>query len=118
MKRVVAAIAFSMGVICGGCASEHRMRTGSGEAKVTVCRECYDQAVSVWTRSSTGYGGKIWRHVPSERVRVEHQCDSCKSTMVVHTDDGRWTLKCPTCAPEGIPCDKCMPGDVHSTSSK
>jgi hypothetical protein len=103
--------------ILGGCATPHQMAATS-ESKVTVCRECYDQAVRVW--ESGGYAGSRWLHVPTQRVHVEHQCAACKSTMVVHTDDGRWTIKCPGCAPEGLPCDRCLPGDgtVRPASAK
>lgn len=104
-----------------GCQSDHRMRTG-GENKVTVCRECYDKAITVWDQGrypgwhseysrNSAYSGGRWGYIPSKRVHVEHQCASCNATMVVHTDDGRWTIQCPTCAPKGVPCDKCLPGD-------
>lgn len=95
-------------VVLGGCASSHKMRVGS-ETNASVCRECYDQAVKTWDHSVYGYAGRRWGYVPSTRVYVEHLCASCNSTMVVHTDDGHWTIKCPTCAPEGVPCDKCLP---------
>lgn len=109
MKSTTMTIAVALLGVLGGCATDHKMRDG-GEANMTVCRECYDQAVRVW---NTGrYAGARWTHAPSQRVRVEHQCASCKSTMVVHTEDGRWMIRCPTCAPDGVPCDKCLPGDV------
>ena len=98
----------------GGCAADHKMRTGS-EGSTVVCRECYDQAVQVWEKG--GYLGARWYSTPASKVRVEHQCASCKTTMVVHTEDGRWTIKCPTCAPEGVACDKCLPGDVPAKPS-
>lgn len=114
MKSVTMTIAVALLGVLGGCATDHKMRDGS-EAKVTVCRECYDQAVRVW---DTGrYAGARWIHAPSQRVRVEHQCASCKSKMVVHTEDGRWTIRCPTCAPDGVPCDKCLPGDIAVRTS-
>lgn len=121
MKHITTMVALALLTIApgvlGGCAAHHEMRTGS-EGKVTVCRECYDQAVRVW--DSGGYAGARWVHAPSPRVRVEHQCASCKSTMVVHTDDGHWMIQCPTCAPEGVLCDKCLPGDgaVRPASTK
>lgn len=102
-----AMLAGAMGLVAG-CTSSHKMRAVS-ETNPTVCRECYDQAVRVWDRSVYGYAGGRWGYVPSTRVYAEHQCASCDSTMVVHTDDGRWTIKCPLCAPEGVPCDKCLP---------
>jgi hypothetical protein len=46
------------------------MRQDSGESKVAMCRECYDQAVRVWTRSSSGFRGARWGNLPSEHVRV------------------------------------------------
>lgn len=91
-----------------GCQTQHRMRASSAD-KVTVCRECYDKAVEVWDRG--GYFSPRWGYVPSGRVYVEHQCAACKSTMAVYTDDGRWMIQCPVCAPKGVPCDKCLPGD-------
>lgn len=95
-------------LVLGSCAGAHKMREGSG-AEASVCRECYDQAVRTWDQSVYGYAGGRWGYVPSTRVYAEHHCASCNSTMVVHTDDGRWTIQCPTCAPEGVPCDKCLP---------
>lgn len=103
----VVLLAGAVGVL-GGCTSTHKVRADSG-TEATVCRECYDQAVKTWDGSVYGYSGARWGYVPSTRVYAEHRCASCDSTMVVHTDDGRWTIKCPVCAPEGVPCDKCLP---------
>ncbi len=103
----VALLAIATSVL-GGCAAGHPMSTGS-EAKVTVCRECYDEAVRVWDKG--GYTSARWLYAPSQRVHVEHQCAACKATMVVHTENGRWMIKCPGCAPDGVACDKCLPGD-------
>ena len=109
MKSVNMTIAIALLAVWGGCATDHRMR-GASEPKMTVCRECYDEAVRVW--DTNRYVGARWSHAPSWRPRGENQCAYCKATMVVHTEDGRWTIQCPTCAPEGVPCDRCLPGDV------
>lgn len=89
-----------------GCRSSHRVRAES-DGKATVCRSCYDKAVEVW--ESGRYGGTRWGYVPTPRVSVEHQCRECGTTAVVHTDDGKWMITCPTCAPAGVACDKCQP---------
>ena len=97
-----------------GCATHHTMRGANDGSTVSICRDCYDEAVRVW--ESGHYAGGRWIYAPTQHVRVEHHCASCKSTMVVQTADGRWTLTCPGCAPEGVPCDKCMPSGVESTA--
>lgn len=99
----------AMGLVAG-CTRSHRMRA-VGETGPTVCRECCEQAVRVWGRSVYGYAGGRWSCVPSTRVHAERRCASCDSTTVVHADDGRWAIACPACAPEGVPCDKCLPGE-------
>ena len=110
MKHMTMKIAlFLLAVVTGGlgsCAADHKMRAGS-ENNVTVCRECYDEAVQVWDNGGYASGQRFYATTPP--VHVEHQCASCKSTMVVHTDDGHWMISCPTCAPQGVACDKCLP---------
>lgn len=97
------------------CAGHHEMKHAA-PGTTPVCRECYEQALRVW---DTGrYSGKRWHQVPQSRVRVEHQCASCKATMAVHTEDGQWTIHCPTCAPEGVPCDRCMPSDSINSAAQ
>jgi hypothetical protein len=101
-----------------GCRS-HQMRASS-PGTTTVCRACYDAAVRAWDRGryhGAGYTGARWGYVPSSRVYIEHQCAECDSTAVVHTEEGRWMITCPRCAPKGVPCDKCLPPEGASRAS-
>ncbi len=89
-----------------GCSSPHRMRATASDT-TTVCRYCYDKAIEVWDNGN--YGRQRWGYVPTKRVYEQHQCPECSTTMVVHTDEGQWMITCPTCAPKGVPCNKCLP---------
>lgn len=107
MAAVLSALGL-VSVMSGGCQSTHAMRADA-ENKTTVCRTCYTKAVEVWQSSNGGGGGRLWEYTPTKRVYQEHQCPECKTTMVVHNENGTWTIKCPRCAPEGVACDKCQP---------
>ena len=112
VSRFALALPFAGGLLAlqglAACQSSHQMRAESLD-KTTVCRACYDKAVEVW--ESGRYGGTPWGYIPAPRVRVEHQCSECGTTAVVHTDDGRWMITCPKCAPAGAVCDRCQPAE-------
>ena len=106
----------ALALVCGAlvvsvagsaCRSPHRMR-GETEGQQVICRSCYDRAVEVWTSSSDKYSGRFG-YAPTLHVHQEHQCPDCRTTAVVYTEDGRWMISCTRCAPEGVPCDRCLP---------
>jgi len=65
-----------------------------------MCQKCYDEAVRVRKP------GTKWRRT---QVIKKHMCPDCKAEMTTYTKDGKAMIKCASCAPEGVACDKCMP---------
>lgn len=102
-------VALGTSALGSACRSSHRMRADT-EGEHVVCRNCYDRAVEVWTSSSDLYSGRFG-YSPKVRVHQEHQCPECQTTAVIYTADGRWMISCPRCAPEGVPCDRCLPSE-------
>jgi len=88
-----------------GCEStgggrKHQVVAQTGD-HVMGCQKCYDEAVRVRRLSSKG---------PSRtRIIKKHMCPGCKGEMVSYTEDGTAMIKCASCAPEGVPCDRCLP---------
>ena len=107
----IALVCLALGtyVVGSACQLSHRMRTES-EGEHAICRLCYDKAVEVWTSSSDLYSGRFG-YAPKLHIYQEHQCSDCRTTAVIYTADGRWMIKCPLCAPEGVPCDRCLPSE-------
>lgn len=88
-----------------GCQSDkHTMvEPKPGEAgEVVVCTQCYDEIAKVKRRS--GHHGPV----RTENVSV-HQCPECNTEMSIYSENGVLMVKCAKCAPEGVPCDKCLP---------
>jgi len=90
-------------IFAGGCASDKHTMTSAQPGQVSVCTKCYDEIKKV--RGSyhprTGYTG--------DRVIKTHRCDDCKSDMSVYEQDGVLKVRCASCAPEGVDCDRCAP---------
>lgn len=89
-----------------------RNPTGSMTAEISMpkvptlftCHSCYDEAVKVRTGPPKHRNCKtIFKHHRSE----------CLGDMEVYEDGTKSMIKCASCAPGGLPCDKCLP--LHST---
>lgn len=65
------------------------------------CRLCYDETVRVGTGSP-----KSRRY----KTLVRHRCAECMTDVVIYArDDGTPMIRCARCAPDGMPCDRCLP---------
>lgn len=80
---------------------------GSPEANVMGCRLCYNEVKTVMERLKGPNLG-------TPRTVKIHKCPDCRAEMKIYVnDDGVAMVKCPKCAPEGMPCDKCLPPKMN-----
>jgi hypothetical protein len=95
-----------------GCAgaggTRHEMAAAQKADHVLGCQKCYDEIVRV--RRSSAKGLQWSRY---ETIR-KHMCPDCKGNMKIYTEDGKLMVKCTKCAPEGLPCDRCVPPEKGS----
>lgn len=88
-----------------GCEQpEHRMAQPKPDTKI-MCQKCYD--VVSTERHRPPRSGTPWNVV----IRT-HQCTDCKNEMSIYRENGVLIVKCPQCAPQGLPCDRCLPPDA------
>lgn len=91
--------------VAGGCGPSdrkpiHEMAEHSDGVAIS-CQRCYDLAVRV----SRG-PPKLRRYKTVER----HACPDCASDAVIYEGpSGKAIIRCEGCAPEGVPCDRCLP---------
>jgi hypothetical protein len=92
-----------VGASVAGCQAEKHTMTESNHGTVIVCQECYDEVQRSWRQ--------IGKPVPgtNQYEYHKHMCASCASEMSIYNENGVTKVKCATCAPEGVPCDKCLP---------
>ncbi len=103
LSRILIALALGL-VLAGwstGCQSAggHEM-AAAPQGQPVRCQSCYDQTRIVRNERVKGV---------SYRVVRKHMCKDCDTEAVLYAQDGRMMIKCAGCAPEGIPCDKCLP---------
>ena len=87
----------------GGCATDKHDMVKAEAGQVSVCTKCYDQIRKV--RSTGGPRGGL----ATNRTVTTHMCEDCKDEMTIYAKDGVLKVRCPTCAPEGADCDRCVP---------
>lgn len=105
MKMIHSLLLFAVGslLLAGGCAAEKHEMTQVQAGQVSVCTKCYDQIQKV--RGSYGP-----RHGYSgTRTITTHVCEDCKNEMTIYEKDGVMKVRCATCAPDGVDCDRCVP---------
>jgi hypothetical protein len=85
-----------------GCQSDKHTMVEPKPGEVVVCSKCYDEIAKVKRRS--GHRGPV----RTANVSV-HQCPECTTEMSIYSENGVLMVKCAACAPEGVPCDKCLP---------
>lgn len=90
-------------LVASGCASDKHTMTSVQPGQVSVCTKCYDQIRKV--RSTGGPRGGL----ATNRTITTHMCEECKNEMTIYAQDGVMKVRCPTCAPEGVDCDRCVP---------
>lgn len=90
-------------LLIGGCASTKHEISPAAAGKVSVCTKCYDQIQKV--RSTGGPLGGL----ATNRTITTHRCEECKSDMTIYEKDSVLKIRCASCAPEGVDCDRCVP---------
>lgn len=97
------AIASSV-LLATGCKHAHHQMGDPGRAQTMQCRLCYDESSQtlhlVRNSKSASYR--------NEEIR-RHQCPDCKTEVVSYMQDGTPMIRCAKCAPDGLPCDRCLP---------
>lgn len=86
-----------------GCSSMQHDVSKPEPGTVSVCSKCYDQIRKV--RSTGGPRGGL----ATNRTVTTHMCEDCKAEMSIFEKDGVLMVRCATCAPDGVPCDRCSP---------
>lgn len=113
---VVGFLALGTSALLAGCASSdsdagseragqatgHKM-TSQDDKHEMACQSCYDEMVRITRESHKGL------NMGTTRTVKKHHCEGCKADMTVYEQDGKMMVKCPKCAPQGVPCDKCTP---------
>lgn len=96
-------LAAAPALLAGGCATDKHNMVKAEAGQVSVCTKCFDQIQKVRGSYSPrrGYSGT--------RTITTHVCEDCKSEMTIYEKDGVMKVRCPTCAPEGVDCDRCVP---------
>ncbi|MGD9789181.1 MAG: hypothetical protein AB7Q00_07130 [Phycisphaerales bacterium] len=102
MKRLLTSSLLCGALLLSACQSDKHTMVEPKPGTRVVCKECYDEVAKVRRRS--GHRGPSY----TQNVAV-HQCESCKSEMTIYSENGVLMVRCPVCAPEGVPCDKCLP---------
>lgn len=93
----------SLGI--AGCQTEKHTMVEPKPGQVVVCSKCYDQIRKA--RSTGGPRGGL----ATNRMISTHMCEECKTEMSIYSQDAVLMVRCAKCAPEGVPCDKCLPPD-------
>jgi hypothetical protein len=89
-------------LLCTGCASDKHEAKSATAGQITVCTKCYDEIKQVQ--------GSVPRSGPERTYTIRtHRCEDCKADMAIYMDDGTMKVRCPTCAPAGVACDRCVP---------
>ena len=93
-------------LFAGGCATDKHDMVKAEAGQVSVCTKCYDQIRKVRGSYSPrhGYSGT--------RTITTHVCEDCKNEITIYAVDGVLKVRCPTCAPEGVDCDRCVPKEA------
>ena len=101
--RSFALLAAGSVLLAGGCATDKHDMVKAESGQVSVCTKCYDTIRKV--RSTGGPRGGL----ATNRTITSHMCEDCKNDMTIYEKDGVMKVRCPTCAPEGVDCDRCVP---------
>lgn len=96
-------LAATSALLAGGCATDKHDMVKAEAGQVSVCTKCYDQIQKVRGSYHPRYG------YSGTRTITTHVCEDCKYEMTIYEKDGMMKVRCPTCAPEGVDCDRCVP---------
>ncbi len=90
-------------LVVAGCATDKHDMVKAEAGQVSVCTRCYDEIRKA--RSLGGPRGGL----ATNRTITTHLCEDCKDEMTISAKDGVLKIRCPTCSPEDIDCDRCVP---------
>lgn len=104
-SHFTAALVTLCSLVAAGCSYSERESvhavTPAGGGHHLGCRLCYDEMVRV-VRGPPKYR--------RNKFIKRHRCADCMTEVAFYADnDGRVTIRCARCAPEGKPCDQCLP---------
>ena len=107
MNRLVLLTALAVsGLALSACQSGKHTMVEPKPGQTVVCSKCYDQIRKARSRGGPTGG------LATNRMITTHMCEECKTKMSIYTEDGVLMVKCAKCAPEGLPCDKCVPPEA------
>lgn len=101
--RPLLLLAFASVAFIQGCATSKHDIAKAEAGQVSVCTKCYDQIKTV----RDNRGGRFAS--TGTRTSTTHMCEDCKNEMAIYEKDGVMMVRCATCAPEGVDCDRCVP---------
>lgn len=85
----------------------HRVTTGPDGNRLE-CQLCYDETIRMLTGPP--------KHKRYKTI-LRHRCE-CRTDVTFYVgDDGKLMMRCSRCAPEGMPCDGCLPPAPARTPS-
>ncbi|MGQ0628234.1 MAG: hypothetical protein ACT4PL_09080 [Phycisphaerales bacterium] len=90
-------------LFAGGCTTDKHTMTPAQPGQVSVCTKCYDEIAKVRGSYNPRTGQRF------DHTIKTHRCDECKSDMSIYEQGGVLKVRCASCAPEGVDCDRCMP---------
>lgn len=93
-------------LLVGGCATDKHDMTKAEAGQVSVCTKCYDQIRTVQDNQGRRFGPTVTRTITT------HVCEDCKNEMTIYAVEGVLKVRCPTCAPDGVDCDRCVPKEA------
>lgn len=102
-RRTLLILAAASAMLAQGCATGKHDVAKAQAGQVSVCTKCYDQIRKA--RSARGPRGGLATH----RTTTTHMCEECKDEMTIYEYDGVLMVRCASCAPEGVDCDRCVP---------
>lgn len=102
-SRSLLILAAASAILAQGCATSKHDVVKAHAGQVSVCTKCYDQIRKV--RSTGGPRGGL----ATNRTITTHMCEECKDEMTIYERDGVLMVRCATCAPAGVDCDRCVP---------
>lgn len=85
----------------------HHMAYAQAQDHELGCQLCFDETI----RARRTLGGKQQWPGRHEVIR-QHMCPDCEGDMQIYTQDGVLMIKCSQCAPEGVPCNLCLPPET------
>lgn len=104
LRSLFVAASMCLAFTATSCNSDKHRMNDAHHGTAMNCRECYDEVRVIRE------AGRI----PHEQNVYVHKCPGCKSDMSMYMENGTMMVKCKGCAPDGMPCDQCMPPNGHA----